>query len=233
MHDSITQAANTISKMHNISNSQEVNANNYQDQDIRKLLSGVDNLADLIQVINNFDGCELKNLAINTVIADGNPNSKIMLLGEAPGVEEDEQGIPFCGQSGQLLDNMMSSIGLFRKENIYITNTMFWRPPENRKPTTKEIEICRPFLEKHIALINPKLIIAVGATAAATILGKNFEITKMRRQYFQYTNSYITNSIAVTAIFHPAYLLRQSRQKKNTWYDLLEIKDYIKTNIDN
>jgi DNA polymerase len=121
----------------------------------------------------------------------------------------------------------MKYISLFRDVNMYITNIVFWRPPENRKPTSKEVEQCKPFLEKHIALIKPRLIIAVGSTAATALIGKNFEITKMRKQYFEYNNIYLDKPVDVTAIFHPAYLIRQSSQKKNTWYDLLAIKEYI------
>lgn len=206
---------------------ERVSLNNYDNSDIRKLLSEVHNLEDFVKAVNSFNDCNLKLGALSTVISDGNPKANIMLIGEAPGAEEDEKAIPFCGQSGALLDNMMKSIGLSRDVNMYITNIVFWRPPENRKPTSKEVEQCRPFLEKHIALIKPKLIIAVGSTAAAALIGKNFEITKMRKQYFEYNNIYLDNPVDVTAIFHPAYLIRQSSQKKNTWYDLLAIKEYI------
>lgn len=199
----------------------------------RKLLEKINNLDELIHAIKNFNECSLKADAKHDVIFDGNARAKIMLIGEAPGSEEDELGIPFCGQSGQLLDNMLKSIGLDRKSNVYITNIIFWRPPENRKPNSEEIELCRPFVEKHISLINPELIITIGASASASLLGKGFEITKMRRQYFEYSNIYLNKKIPVTAIFHPAYLMRQSSQKKNTWYDLIEIQDYIAQNLKN
>ena len=229
MHDSVdiksTPKAKAIKKLGQIA--EPVSLNNYDSSDIRKIVSDIHNLDDFIKAVNNFNDCDLKSGALNTVISDGNPKANIMLIGEAPGAEEDEKAIPFCGQSGALLDNMMKSIGLFRDVNIYITNIVFWRPPENRKPTSKEVEQCRPFLEKHIALIKPKLIIAVGSTAATALIGKNFEITKMRKQYFEYNNIYLDKPVEVTAIFHPAYLIRQSSQKKNAWYDLLAIKEYI------
>ncbi|HJD62951.1 MAG TPA: uracil-DNA glycosylase [Rickettsia endosymbiont of Degeeriella rufa] len=195
----------------------------------RSLADKANNIADLKESLLNFNGCELKKLATNTVFGDGNPAAKIMLIGEAPGSNEDLKGIPFCGESGNLLDNMLRAIGISRKDNAYITNTVFWRPPANRQPTLEEIDICRPFVEKHIALINPKLIILVGSTAATSLLGKNAGITKIRQEYYFYTNKYLTAPIQTTAIFHPAYLLRQPSQKRTSWYDLLKIKDYLES----
>jgi uracil-DNA glycosylase family 4 len=193
----------------------------------RSLADAAKNLEELRLSIFSFDGCALKNSAKNTVFADGVPESKIMLIGEAPGSSEDEQGIPFCGASGQLLDNMISSIGLSRKKNVYITNTIFWRPPANRRPTNEEIEICKPFLEKHIAIINPDLLILVGATAVSSLLGEHLQISKIRQEYYQYSNQYLEKPIATTALFHPAYLLRQPLQKKTTWYDLLKVQEFL------
>ena len=154
-----------------------------------------------------------------------------MIVGEAPGASEDEQGIPFCGESGKLLDLILRSIGLSRKENVYITNTVFWRPPANRRPTEIEIAICRPFLEKHIALINPKLLLLVGSTAVASLFGQEIQITKIRGQYSQYQNAYLKEPIIATAIFHPAYLLRQPLKKKETWFDVLTIKKFLEGNL--
>lgn len=193
-----------------------------------KITSTVDLCSSLIELrtlVESFDGCDLKKSAINTVFSDGNPEADIMFIGEAPGASEDEQGIPFCGQSGKLLDNMMAAIGLTREKNAYITNTVFWRPPANRKPTAEEIGICRPFVKKHIALIKPKLIIMVGSTAVESLLSINTPITKLRGEYFEYTNEYMDNhTIRTTAIFHPSYLLRQPAHKKTMWFDLLKIK---------
>lgn len=197
----------------------------------RSLADKANNIAELKESLLNFDGCELKKLANNTVFGDGNPKAAIMLIGEAPGSNEDLKGIPFCGESGNLLDNMLSAIGVSRKNNAYITNTVFWRPPANRQPTLEEVDICRPFVEKHIALINPKLIILVGSTAATSLLGKNAGITKIRQEYYFYTNKYLTAPIQTTAMFHPAYLLRQPMQKRTSWYDLLKIKEYISKNV--
>ncbi len=198
----------------------------------RSLADSAGNLEELKTLLMDFNGCDLKKLANKTVFADGNPQSSIMFIGEAPGSNEDAEGIPFCGESGKLLDNVLASINISRKHNAYITNTVFWRPPANRQPTQEEIDICRPFVEKHIALINPKLIVLVGNVAATSLLGKNAGISKIRQEYYLYTNQYLTKPIQTTSIFHPAYLLRQPMQKKATWYDLIKIHDYINTNIE-
>ncbi|WP_347939144.1 uracil-DNA glycosylase family protein [Rickettsia oklahomensis] len=196
----------------------------------RSLADKANNIEELRESLLNFNGCELKKFATNTVFGDGNQKAQIMLIGEAPGSTEDLKGIPFCGESGNLLDNMLYSIGISRKNNAYITNTVFWRPPANRQPTLEEVDICKPFVEKHIALVNPKLIILVGSTAATSLLGTNLGITKIRQEYYFYTNQYLSSPIQTTAIFHPAYLLRQPMQKRNSWYDLLKIKEYLVNN---
>ena len=195
----------------------------------RVFADGASNLSELKDFVLNFDGCDLKINSKNTVFSDGNSNARIMAIGEAPGAEEDLKGIPFCGQSGKLLDKMFASIGLYREQNLYITNTVFWRPPNNRRPTKEELDICRPFLEKHIALIKPKLIIMVGATAVESLLGRVDPITKIRQKYFQYKNAYLEDYIDATPIFHPAYLLRQQSQKPLAWEDLKLIKDKYET----
>ena len=193
----------------------------------RKLADCASTIEELRQAVMNFNGCGLKSFAKNTVFADGVKTAKIMLVGEAPGAKEDEQGVPFCGESGMLLDTMLECISLSRKRNIYITNSVFWRPPANRRPTPEEIDMCRPFLEKHIALIKPKLIILVGNTAATSVLGAHSGISKIRQNYYSYNNRYHPENISTTALFHPAYLLRQPSQKKTTWFDLLKIKMFL------
>jgi DNA polymerase len=177
----------------------------------------------------NFDGCQLKKTATKTVFSDGNQQADIMFIGEAPGANEDIQGIPFCGDSGKLLDNMLLSIGLNRT-NIYISNSIFWRPPGNRRPTPDEIAICLPFVEKHIALVNPKLLILVGSTAVSAVMNINDPMSKMRNRFFSYNNNYLSKPIDIAAIFHPSYLLRQPSQKKLAWQDLLLIKHFINSN---
>lgn len=197
----------------------------------RALADKANTLDELKLAVSNFEGCEIKKAATNTVFGDGIRDAKIMVIGEAPGASEDALGVPFCGDSGKLLDNMLKSIELYRNRNFYITNTIFWRPPANRAPTPEEIEICRPFVEKHIALINPSLLILVGATAVTSLLGNHLQISKIRQECYMYNNQYLNSPITTTAIFHPAYLLRQPMQKKTSWYDLLKIRKYIDENV--
>ena len=194
----------------------------------RKLSDAADSLETLRNAVVGFDGCSLKKTARNTVFADGAANSDVMLIGEAPGADEDRQGIPFCGASGQLLDKMLASIGLNRQENCYITNTLFWRPPGNRTPTPDEIEICRPFVERHIELFAPKLMILIGGTAAKSLLKETSGIKRLRGSTLSYQHPKTQQSIDVRVIFHPSYLLRQPLQKKLAWQDLLEIQSLVR-----
>jgi uracil-DNA glycosylase family 4 len=187
-------------------------------------LASCQSLEELKALVEAFEACDLKKAAQNTVFGEGNPKASVVALGEAPGAKEDEEGRPFCGQSGQLLDKALAAINLTREKNLYITNSVFWRPPANRKPTPEELALCRPFLEKHLALINPKLILLVGATALEALLGITSPITKLRGQYFDYYNPYLNQAITATPIFHPSYLLRQPAHKKTLWFDLLKIK---------
>ncbi|MBS0236182.1 MAG: uracil-DNA glycosylase [Proteobacteria bacterium] len=189
----------------------------------RNLADACGSLEELRKAVMAFDGCEIKKMAVNTVFADGNPKAEVMLVGEAPGANEDQQGIPFCGQSGKLLDNILASIGLSR-QNAYITNTIFWRPPGNRRPTPEELRICRPFVEKHIALVGPKLIILVGSTAVEALLENTMSMHEMRGQYYTYHNRYLKQPIQTAVIFHPSYLLRQQSKKKEMWLDVQKIK---------
>lgn len=193
----------------------------------RALADAAHDLAALEEAVRSFNGCALKKTATNTVFSQGVASSRVMFIGEAPGADEDRQGVPFCGASGQLLDRMLSFIGLNRQENFYITNTLFWRPPGNRQPTEQELEICRPFVEKHIALVNPKLLILVGGTATKSILNESRGITRLRGQVFEYKNIYIEQPIKVHVLYHPSYLLRQPLAKKQCWGDLLAIKDVL------
>jgi uracil-DNA glycosylase len=188
-------------------------------------------ISELKTAVEKFDGCVLKKTATNTVFSDGNPDSKVMLIGEAPGANEDLQGVPFCGESGKLLDKVLKSIGLDRKENLYITNSIFWRPPGNRKPTDEEIRCCLPFVEKHIGLMKPNLIILAGSVAASTLFGNLGPISKQRQKIFKYKNEYLDQEISTVIIYHPSYLLRQPSQKKLAWYDMLFIKDILGSTI--
>ena len=173
--------------------------------------------------------CNLKDIATNLVFSEGNYNSNIMIIGEAPGAEEDKIGRPFVGQAGKLLDEMLKFISLKRTKNIYLTNVVFWRPPGNRTPNSEEIKICLPFVQKHIEIINPKLIIVLGNVASKALLNKTDGITKLRTQEHFYVDRE-NAEIPVKAIFHPAYLLRNPSEKKKTWDDLKKIYDHILKN---
>ena len=182
-------------------------------------------LKDLENKLKNFEGCALKKTASNLVFSDGNNKSKVMLLGEAPGEEEDKTGKPFKGKAGMLLDKMLNAIGQNRN-NTYISNIIFWRPPGNRNPTEEEIEICLPFVLRHIELVNPKILILAGAIAAKTILKQNKGIIQLRGNWFDLKISETVN-IKTMPIFHPAFLLRQPIRKREAWEDLKKIKTEI------
>jgi DNA polymerase len=184
------------------------------------------NLTELEKAVRDFDGCSLKKMATNTIFADGNANSLIMIIGEAPGNNEDLQGIPFCGDSGKLLNSMFGAIG-FKREDLYVTNTIFWRPPGNRRPSKDELAMCQPFVEKHIALMKPKLIVLMGATAMTDILQINEPISKVRGKFLDYQNCYLAEPIKTTVLFHPSYLMRKSSTKRDAWADLLMIKEFF------
>ncbi|MGB0749202.1 MAG: uracil-DNA glycosylase [Magnetospiraceae bacterium] len=184
-------------------------------------------IAELREAVHAYDGCALKTGAMNTVFGDGNPEAAVMCIGEAPGADEDRQGLPFVGVSGQLLDRMLHAIGLSRSENVYITNAVFWRPPGNRNPTNNEIALCRPFVERHVELVAPKVLILLGGPAAKTLLGRSEGITRLRGRWFDYESPGMQRPIPARALFHPAYLLRSPGQKRLAWLDLLAIRDKL------
>ena len=183
------------------------------------------NLQKLREKINDIKNCKLKENASNLVFSDGNPNSKIMIIGEGPGANEDKEGFPFVGRAGQLLDKMLHAINLNRK-NVYITNVVNYRPPENRKPTESEVERYLPYLKKHIEIIKPKIILLLGSTAMNAILKNADVISKMRGKWYEIE----INNLKIFSIvsFHPAYLLRQPDQKKFSWIDLKMIREKLK-----
>jgi len=181
-------------------------------------------LDELYLTISKFDGCNLKDTAINTVFSDGDKDASIMVIGEAPGADEDRIGKPFVGLSGKLLDFMFKIIGYCRSKNLYITNMLPWRPPNNRAPTNQELEMCLPFVEKHIALIKPKILVLVGGTSSKTLLRTNLGITRLRGKLFKYKNTFLDSSITALPIYHPAYLLRSPNKKKESWSDFMLIK---------
>lgn len=178
-------------------------------------------LEELRSALEQFEGCNLRLTATNLVFADGNPNSRVMLVGEAPGREEDLQGLPFVGRSGQLLDRMLAAIGLDRS-SVYIANVVPWRPPGNRTPTPQETAVCRPFIERQIELADPDVLVCLGGAAAKEILSTTEGILKLRGQWRSYDTG--RRTIRAMATLHPAYLLRQPLQKRLAWRDLLAIR---------
>jgi len=179
-------------------------------------------LEKLKKSISNIKNCELKKSATNIVFADGNPKAKIMLIGEGPGYNEDQEGLPFVGRAGALLDKMLASIDLNRK-NVYITNVVNYRPPENRRPTEEEIAKYLPYLKKHIEIINPKILVLLGSTALNALIGNEVVISKARGQWIEKQFGECKTSVIVT--FHPAFLMRQPAQKKMAWIDLKMIRE--------
>ena len=174
----------------------------------------------LRELLEKFDGCALKSTATRLVFADGNPQARIMFVGEAPGREEDIEGLPFVGRSGKLLDRMIAAIGLDRT-NAYIANVIPWRPPGNRTPTPQETQICLPFIQRQIELVNPDVLVTLGNPSTQTLLSTREGIMKTRGRWFDYDTG--TRVIRALATFHPAYLLRSPSYKRMAWQDLRAI----------
>ena len=194
----------------------------------QEIAAACTSLDQLVAAVRAFDGCALKRTATNTVIGDGNPQAALMIVGEAPGAEEDRQGLPFVGPAGRLLDRMLAAIGLDRSA-VYITNMLPWRPPGNRSPTAEELAICQPFLERQIELIAPRILLLVGGIAAKALLNRREGITRLRGQWFPFATPRMEGTIQATATFHPAYLLRTPSAKREVWRDLLDIEDKMKS----
>ena len=182
-------------------------------------------LEDLRTILAQSVNCPLKSTATNMVFGAGNPRAKLMIIGEAPGAEEDRQGLPFVGASGRLLDLMLNSIGLQRSE-VYITNILPWRPPGNRKPSEAETALFTPFVRRHIALVKPQVLLLLGGSAVAALMNTNAGITKTRGRWLTYID---TDDISIQTIasFHPAFLLRTPLQKKLAWRDFLAVKEKL------
>jgi uracil-DNA glycosylase family 4 len=174
----------------------------------------------LRQLLENFDGCALKHTATRLVFSDGNPQARVMFVGEAPGRDEDIEGLPFVGRSGKLLDRMIAAIGLDRSQ-AYIANVIPWRPPGNRTPTPQETQICLPFIQRQIELVNPDLLVTLGNPSTQTLLQTREGIMRTRGKWFDYDTG--TRSIRAIATFHPAYLLRSPSYKRMSWQDLRAI----------
>ncbi|MCX8954405.1 uracil-DNA glycosylase [Ruegeria sp. NA] len=178
---------------------------------------GAGSLDQLRDAMEAFDHCELKRGARQLVFADGTPGARVMIIGEAPGRDEDREGKPFVGRAGQLLDRMLAAIDLDRRQNVYITNVLPWRPPQNRDPKPEEIGMMKPFLERHVALARPEVLVVMGNISCQAVLGKR-GITRLRGQWDQ------AMDLPVIPMFHPAYLLRQPQMKRQAWADLLELQ---------
>ncbi len=204
-----------------------------------KLAAAAKTLEELREALAAFEGFSIKKTATNLVFSDGNPNAPIMLVGEAPGADEDRLGKPFVGVSGQLLDKILKSIGLDRQEedptkSVYISNILNWRPPGNRTPSPAEIELALPFIERHIQIARPKILIFCGAVAAKALLNSEQGISKLRSRWHDYKTltpelmTLCTDSFPALCTYHPSYLLRTPAQKKYSWGDMIEIDRKIR-----
>ncbi len=187
----------------------------------REAAASAGSLEELKSILETFEGCNLRNTATNLVFADGNPEGRVMMIGEAPGRDEDLQGLPFVGRSGQLLDRMLKAIGLDRS-SVYIANTVPWRPPGNRTPTPQETEICRPFIERQIALADPDILVLLGGAAAKQMLQTTEGILRLRGKWRPFHSG--NREIRALATLHPAYLLRRPLEKRLAWRDMLALK---------
>jgi len=197
-----------------------------------KLAASCDTLEALASVIQAFDGLNLKKTATNVVFADGLAGAPLMLIGEAPGADEDIQGKPFVGQSGQLLDKILASIDLSRKagdvqKSVYITNIVNWRPPGNRTPSDSEIAISRPFILRHIQLAKPQIVLLAGGVAARALLDGSQSLSRLRGRFHD-LNDGQGRTIPTLVTYHPAYLLRTPLQKKAVWQDMLQLQEFLR-----
>jgi len=192
-------------------------------QSARALAAQAQTIETLAALVAGFDACPLKRTATNTVFADGNPAAPVMIVGEAPGADEDRIGKPFVGRAGQLLDRMLAAIGLDRT-GVQITNVIYWRPPGNRKPTPAEIASCLPFVFRHIVLSRPRVLVLAGGTAASSLLDVSEGITRLRGRWFDLAIPGLDAPLPTLPMFHPAYLLRTPERKREAWRDLLALK---------
>lgn len=192
------------------------------DDSTAHLAMDCNSLAELRTALESYEGCALRQTCRSTVFADGNPNGRVMLIGEAPGAEEDRQGLPFVGPSGRLLDRMLESIGLNRTA-CYITNVVPWRPPGNRKPDSAEVETCLPFIVRHIELVAPEILVFLGSTPTTALLARHEPINRLRGRWFDYSSARLARPVAALPTYHPAFLLRTPSQKAAAWHDMLAI----------
>lgn len=192
----------------------------------REIAPTAASLEDLRALLDRFDGCALKATATRLVFADGNPQAKIMFVGEAPGRDEDLEGLPFVGRSGKLLDLMMAAVGLDRT-SVYIANIIPWRPPGNRDPSPQETQICLPFIRRQIELVDPDVLVCLGKPSSQAVLDLKDGIMKTRGKWFDYDTG--KRKIRAMATFHPAYLLRQPIYKRLAWQDFRAVKKALQS----
>ena len=192
----------------------------------REAAKNAASLEELRAILDRFEGCALRNTATRLVFADGNPQARVMFVGEAPGRDEDIEGLPFVGRSGKLLDRMIAAIGLDRS-SVYIANIVPWRPPGNREPSSQESAICLPFVRRQIELADPDVLVCLGKPSAVTLLDIKEGLLKSRGRWFTFHTG--TRDIRATVTMHPAYLLRQPLQKRLAWRDFLAIKTALAT----
>lgn len=194
----------------------------------KSLAAEAKTLEDLKAALDSFQGLSLKRTATQMVFADGAPDAKVMLIGEAPDADEDRAGRPFVGARGQLLDRMLASIGLSREKNVYITNLANWYPPGNRTLTAAEIALSLPFAQRHIELVKPAVVVYVGGIAAKALLDVKQPVTSLRGKWKQHSSEGLASPIPALALFHPDYLMATPAQKSLAWADLLMLKDKLK-----
>ena len=197
--------------------------------DARAMAHSARTLDELRALLDSYDGVGLRRTATRLVFADGNPQARIMFVGEAPGRDEDREGKPFVGRAGQLLDRMLQAIGLDRSE-VYIANVVPWRPPGNRTPTPQETQLCLPFIQRQIELADPEILVLLGGSSAAALTGTKDGILKLRGRWLDYDNG--GKAIKALPTLHPAYLLRTPSQKKLAWRDFRMLKSAIATGRD-
>ncbi len=178
-----------------------------------------------------YDGCALKRTCQRLVFADGNPQASVMLIGEAPGADEDRLGLPFVGVSGKLLDRMLASIGLDRSA-VYITNVVPWRPPGNRKPEPTAVELCLPFIARQIELVAPRILVFLGGAPATALLGRHDAISRLRGRWYDYASAGLPRPVVAMPTYHPAYLLRTPHHKREAWSDFLSIRKKLDSHED-
>lgn len=194
----------------------------------RAVAQGCRSLTELEAALGAFEDCPLAETATRLCFADGSHDAPVMMVGEAPGAEEDRLGRPFAGPSGRLLDRMLAAVGLGRPGDIYVTNVIYWRPPGNRQPTSSEIATCLPFLERQIELLRPRVLVSVGGVAAHALLELKDGVSKLRGRRFLYRPADGGAPIPTLVMFHPAYLLRQPLHKRLAWRDMLQLRDELR-----